>query len=318
MLGLKNLLMNKLSIAFMVVSAAMVIFAASAPANSASTTTLFIWITCALVLIGVWIAIAVEVVVVQRREMRYTHENGYTSYYMSALQQRKRRPQQDDLQLQAALSVQGLRQELPRGPSAKRLHRPKARGDTTCLPGKIQPARAFPDLWRLAQHRDELARKKFRALPELSQTLAEPDHDDPKSTTLELDELWSFVLRKERKRWVWLALCRSTRQVVAYFIGDRSEASCCRLWERVPEAYRGGYFYSDFWKAYQEVIPEERHEAVGKESGQTAHIERWNNTLRQRLSRFVKQSLSFSKSDRMHEICLRLFLHRYNLSISHD
>jgi insertion element IS1 protein InsB len=214
--------------------------------------------------------------------------------------------------------VQGLRQELPRGPSAKRLHRPKAQADTTCLPGKIQPARAFPDLRHLTQHRDELARKKFQALPELSQTLAEPDHDDPKSTTLELDELWSFVLRKERKRWVWLALCRSTRQVVAYFIGDRSEASCRRLWERVPETYRGGYFYSDFWKAYREVIPEERHEAVGKESGQTAHIERWNNTLRQRLSRLVRQSLSFSKSDRMHEICLRLFLHRYNLSISHD
>jgi insertion element IS1 protein InsB len=105
---------------------------------------------------------------------------------------------------------------------------------------------------------------------------------------------------------------------VAYFIGDRSEASWRRLWERVPETYRGGYFYSDFWKAYREVIPEERHEAVGKESGQTAHIERWNNTLRQRLSRLVRQSLSFSKSDRMHEICLRLFLHRYNLSISHD
>ena len=66
--------------------------------------------------------------------------------------------------------------------------------------------------------------------------------------------------------------------------------------------------------AYQEVIPEEQHEAVGKESGQTAHVERWNNTLRQRLSRFVRKSLSFSKSDRMHEICLRLFLHRYNLS----
>ncbi len=35
---------------------------------------------------------------------------------------------------------------------------------------------------------------------------------------------------------------------------------------------------------------------------------------RQRLARFVRKTLSFSKSDRMHEICLRLFLHRYNLS----
>ncbi len=151
-------------------------------------------------------------------------------------------------------------------------------------------------------------------LPELSKTLQEPDPSDPEATTLELDELWSFVLKKARKRWVWLALCRKTRQVVAFYIGDRSEQSCRELWERVPEAYRGGHCYSDFWKAYREVIPEEQHEAVGKESGETTHIERWNNTLRQRLSRFVRKSLSFSKSDRMHEICLRLFLHRYNLS----
>ncbi len=60
------------------------------------------------------------------------------------------------------------------------------------------------------------------------------------------------------------------------------------------------------------IIPEEQHEAVGKETGQTAHVERWNNTLRQRLARFVRCTLSFSKSVEMHETCLRLFLHRYN------
>ncbi|MGI8468829.1 MAG: IS1 family transposase [Pyrinomonadaceae bacterium] len=47
---------------------------------------------------------------------------------------------------------------------------------------------------------------------------------------------------------------------------------------------------------------------------------RWNNTLRQRLARFVRKTLSFSKSDAMHEICLFLFLHRYNneLALSLD
>lgn len=250
----------------------------------------------------------------QRRETRYTHDHGYASDYMPALQKREHSSQRDDLQLQAALFVQGLRQELPRRPSAKRLHRRQASRDTPRLPGKVEPSRTFPDLWGLAQHGDELARKKFQALPELSETLLEPDPEEPETTTLELDELWSFVLRKGCKRWVWLALCRSTRQVVAYFIGDRSEKSCRKLWERVPQAYRSGSCYSDFWKAYEEVIPKEHHGAVGKESGQKAHVERWNNTLRQRLSRFVRKSLSFSKSDRMHEICLRLFLHRYNLS----
>jgi len=59
------------------------------------------------------------------------------------------------------------------------------------------------------------------------------------------------------------------------------------------------------------VIPEEQHTAVGKETGETAHVERWNNTLRQRLARFVRMTLSFSKSVFMHEACLLLFLHRY-------
>jgi insertion element IS1 protein InsB len=63
---------------------------------------------------------------------------------------------------------------------------------------------------------------------------------------------------------------------------------------------------------YKNIIPEDQHYPVGKETGETAHVERWNNTLRQRLGRFVRETLSFSKSDAMHEICLRLFLHRYN------
>jgi insertion element IS1 protein InsB len=160
-----------------------------------------------------------------------------------------------------------------------------------------------------------LAQKKAATLPELSHTLLEPDLDDPDATTLELDELCSFVLKKTRKRWVWLALCRATRQVVAYAIGNRGEATCRRLWERIPEAYRGGCCYSEFWEAYRNVIPTEQHMAVGKDSVETAHVERWNNTLRQRLSRFVGKSLSFSKSEEMHEVCLRLFLHSYNLAL---
>jgi insertion element IS1 protein InsB len=94
---------------------------------------------------------------------------------------------------------------------------------------------------------------------------------------------------------------------------DRSEKTCRRLWEAIPQAYRTGHCYTDFWNAYQAVIPEEQHTAVGKETGQTAHVERWNNTLRQRLARFVRKTLSFSKSLLMHDACLKLFLHRYNI-----
>jgi IS1 family transposase len=153
-------------------------------------------------------------------------------------------------------------------------------------------------------------------LPELRETLVEPDPSEPEASILELDELWSFVLKRANKRWIWIALCRATRQVVAYVVGDRSAATCRKLWEQIPPAYRRAHCYSDFWEAYQVVIPAEQHTAVGKDSGLTAHVERWNNTLRQRLGRFVRKSLSFSKSDTMHELCLRLFLHDYNSSLA--
>jgi insertion element IS1 protein InsB len=164
--------------------------------------------------------------------------------------------------------------------------------------------------------RSPVGSKKEKTLPEWRETLIEPDPAEPATSVLELDELWSFVLKRANKRWRWIALCRATRQVVAYAIGDRSRATCQKLWEQVPVVYRRAHCYSDFWEAYQGVISSEQHTAVGKESGLTAHVERWNNTLRQRLGRFVRKSLSFSKSDAMHEICLRLFLYDYNRSLA--
>jgi insertion element IS1 protein InsB len=45
----------------------------------------------------------------------------------------------------------------------------------------------------------------------------------------------------------------------------------------------------------------------------TNHVEQWNNTLRQRIARFVPKTLSFSKIDFYHELVLRLFIIRYNI-----
>ena len=151
-------------------------------------------------------------------------------------------------------------------------------------------------------------KEKAASLPNLADTLAPARPDD----VLELDELWSFVLKKSNKRWVWLALCRRTRQIVAFYIGDRSEHSCRELWKRIPAAYKTCITYSDFWTAYQKVFPAKTHRSVGKESGHTAHVERWINTLRQRLARFVRKTLSFSKSDVYHKLTLAIFIHHYN------
>jgi len=160
----------------------------------------------------------------------------------------------------------------------------------------------------LAVTRSPLGLKKASELLPLAATLTPAQSDD----ALELDELWSFVLRRKDKRWVWLAQCRRTRQIVAYALGSRGEEACRLLWQSVPCAYKVGLLYTDFWAAYAEVLPEAQHRATGKGAGQTCHIECFNNILRQRLARFVRKTLSFSKTEEMHDTCLRLFLHEYN------
>lgn len=121
-------------------------------------------------------------------------------------------------------------------------------------------------------------------LPALKETLLPAQPDD----VLELDELWSFVLKKSQKRWLWTDLCRRTRQIVAFVIGDRSAYTRRRLWHRIPDEYRRCLTFSDLWEAYQKVFPKETHRCVGKDSGETAHMERWYNSFRQRLARFVR------------------------------
>ncbi|AFY39573.1 IS1 transposase [[Leptolyngbya] sp. PCC 7376] len=72
--------------------------------------------------------------------------------------------------------------------------------------------------------------------------------------------------------------------------------SCKRLWQSLPGVYRQcAVAYSDFWSAYGLIFPSKRHRFVSKETGKTSYIERFNCTLRQRVSRLVRKTLSFSK-----------------------
>lgn len=132
----------------------------------------------------------------------------------------------------------------------------------------------------------------------------------------ELDELWSFVRRRADKQWLWLAFDKESRQVLAFFVGDRSRESARKLWRRLPAAYRErATFYSDEWGAYKGVIPAERHVVCGKESGLTSGVERFNCTLRQRVSRLVRKALSFSKKLENHIGAIKYFICHYNREV---
>jgi IS1 family transposase len=132
---------------------------------------------------------------------------------------------------------------------------------------------------------------------------------------LECDELWSFVGKKRQQTWVWLAINRATREIVGVALGARTKATARKLWASLPGVYRQcAVCYTDFWEAYAAMLPSKRHRAVGKDSGETNHIERFNNTLRQRCSRLVRKTLSFSKKLENHIGALWYFVHDYNAS----
>ena len=138
----------------------------------------------------------------------------------------------------------------------------------------------------------------------------------PSKLIIECDELWSFVNGKKKEVYIWLAIDRNSRKVVGCFVGDRTRKSARRLWASLPEVYQQcAIAYTDFWQAYKTVIPPERHRAVGKETGLTNHIERLNNTFRQRVSRLVRESLSFSKKLSNHVGAIWYFIHGYNAEL---
>jgi insertion element IS1 protein InsB len=113
---------------------------------------------------------------------------------------------------------------------------------------------------------------------------------------VEADEMWSFVKQKANRQWVWIAKDQQTRQIIAFHIGDRSYDSAKQLWVNLPAAYREqATFYTDQYEVYNGVIPAAQHKAITKKARKTNHIERFNNTLQQRVSRLVRDTLAFSK-----------------------
>ena len=97
----------------------------------------------------------------------------------------------------------------------------------------------------------------------MSQQLVAPIYGD----SVEIDELVVRFRKKRRYRYLWLAVSRLTRQVIAYVVGDRSRASLHRLWQRIPPAYRRKLVYTDEYHVYGEVLRTWQHRPSPKGSG---------------------------------------------------
>ena len=158
---------------------------------------------------------------------------------------------------------------------------------------------------------------RFAALPDHLHVLpvAAPREVIIGRLEVEADEMWSFVAKKANKHWVWIAMDKQTRQIIAFHVGDRSHASAIQLWANLPAVYREqATFYTDQYAVYTGVIPAAQHKAITKHARKTNHIERFNNTMRQRVSRLVRDTLAFSKKLANHIGAIKYFICHYNLT----
>ncbi len=95
------------------------------------------------------------------------------------------------------------------------------------------------------------------------------------SFIIEVDEVRSFVESKKTPVYIWLTIDCYSRAIVDCLIGDsakrtlreRTHQSARKLWASLPDIYPIDLLrlaYTDFWHAYQTVIPDKFHRAVGK------------------------------------------------------
>jgi len=106
---------------------------------------------------------------------------------------------------------------------------------------------------------------------------------------------------KKNRYWLWKALDRHPRRVVAWVVGRRDAATFRRLYERGKGA--GRVYYTDDWPSYRAVLPPEQH-GIGKAGTQT--IERDNANTRHYLTRLTRRGKVVSKSLTMIDLTMRL------------
>ena len=130
---------------------------------------------------------------------------------------------------------------------------------------------------------------------------------------LELDQMWTFVGRKKRKVWRWLAGERYWRRIVAWVLGSRGRATARCLWQALPDAYRTRtWYHTDEWEASRGVFPRRAHQAHPKGSGQTSLVEAINCCLRQRCAVLVRKSCCFTRSLAMPRVRIQRVIDEHN------
>ncbi|MBW4640873.1 MAG: IS1 family transposase [Gloeocapsa sp. UFS-A4-WI-NPMV-4B04] len=127
----------------------------------------------------------------------------------------------------------------------------------------------------------------------------------------ELDEMWSYVGKKDNPRWLWHGIDHRSGKVLAYVFGRRKDEVFLHL-KALLEPFGISHFYTDGWGAYERHLEVQKHE-VGKQN--TQKIESKHTNLRARIKRLARRTICFSKTEEMHDLVIGLFINRYEFGV---
>ena len=125
--------------------------------------------------------------------------------------------------------------------------------------------------------------------------------------TSEPDEMWRYARSQANPRRLWHAIDPHSGHGVAYVFERRQDTVLLQL-PVLLEPCGMTRYDTDGWGAYERHIDPEK-QRVGKDNTQkmaSTHLH-----LRTRITRLVRRTICFSKTDHLHDLVLGLCIHRY-------
>lgn len=113
-----------------------------------------------------------------------------------------------------------------------------------------------------------------------------------KRQSYQVDEMRTFIKRKDNLVWIVYAISSTTKKVVSFSVGKRTNATLKKVIKSL-EISQAKKIYTDKLKNYKTLINSSIHSL--KYRG-TNHIERKNLTLRTHLKRLNRKTICFSRS----------------------
>jgi insertion element IS1 protein InsB len=121
--------------------------------------------------------------------------------------------------------------------------------------------------------------------------------------SFEIDELRTFIGKKENQYWVAYVFCSETKEIIDFIVGKRSKRILRMV---VNTAIFSGVksIKTDKLNIYQSLIPEQIHVS---NACNINYIERNNLNLRTHLKRLSRRTICFSRNIVMLTACLKIY-----------